>query len=207
MRRSSERADFPVAVWWIFAGCWVVFFACCFPPFQARGNVLVPKHGKGDMCVLEESALAGRSVLHACAKGGLRACMPPLLGLEWKSLKAVAKNMLINTSFLSFFICGRSFFVSLWLSYLHFYLYIHLDFPAPHSFFSALNSMVFRADDLPRRILDLLRTDPDSASFAGQDIANVTMLSNRARQGSGLNGLQRYLGFFRCLTASPIYPH
>ena len=90
--------------------------------------------------------------------------------------------MLINTSFLSFFICGRSFFVSPFLSYLCSYRYIPLYLPALRSFFSALNSMVFRVDDLSRRILDLLPTDPDSASFADQDITDVTMLSNRARQ-------------------------
>ena len=93
------------------------------------------------------------------------------------------------------------------LSYLHSYRYVPLDLPSLLSVFSALDSMVFRADDLSQRILDVLRKDPDSASVADQDIANVAMLANRARQGSGLNGLQRYLGFFRYLTASPIYPY
>ena len=93
------------------------------------------------------------------------------------------------------------------LSYLHSYRYVPLDLPSLLSFFSALDSMVFRADDLSRRILDVLRKDPDSASVADQDIANVAMLANRAGQGSGLNGLQRFPEFFRFLTTSLILPY
>ena len=69
-----------------------------------------------------------------------------------------------------------------------------------------INSMDERVENSPRRILDLLSTQPDSATIARQVLATVSQLPGRPRQSSELGDPQRYSKIFRYLLTTPIFP-
>ena len=62
-------------------------------------------------------------------------------------------------------------------------------------------------ENLAQGIWDLIRTDPETASIAGQVLAAVSQISRRARQRSDLNGPQRYLEILCSLLTSPIFSY
>ena len=62
------------------------------------------------------------------------------------------------------------------------------------------------ADGRLRGSSDLLQTDPDSAPITDPVFASVTLLPNRSRQRSELNGPRRYLKICRYLPTSYIFP-
>ena len=119
--------------------------------------------------------------------------------------KAVAKNILIDSALIFFsqraylFAHSASPAILPPLSPLSTFLPLPLNLP------SALNSMVNRAEPLPRRFLDPLRTDPDAAAAADQVLANVSMLPNRSRQQSELDDPQRYLGLPAFYLSRPFF--
>ena len=63
------------------------------------------------------------------------------------------------------------------------------------------------SDDLSRRIMGTLRTDPNSSSIADQVHANVSVLTHRNCQRAELSDRQRYLEISRSLLTSSVMLH